>query len=286
MGSNIEGSLLIYPAREIRSINVRYSNGNFLTFSDAYRSGAEKLIIPFGTSLLFPGKFIRIVDFETDSGITPHTSRIEVAKNALNGIPMLIFESAFEYYSDSFVHQNLMLVVRENNVQLNSCRRLPSNLLDYQIILLHGAGSTALLESERDAFHSYVLEGRRLIIMADLFFDDSAMKANHFTETYGILLEDREYDEIRCDQRHIKGHAFTRDVRKLRWVRAAPMVVSNAGELVVLNPENSQEGFVACSGPDRNVIVIGVSSLERMLCVGWPFENAQLFANLVGNLQE
>jgi hypothetical protein len=71
------------------------------------------------------------------------------------------------------------------------------------------------------------------------------------------------------------------NVERLRWVRASPLRCFHPAELLVQLPDNPAEGFVACSGPHRNLVVLGASFLADVLCMGWPFDNAQLFANLL-----
>jgi hypothetical protein len=84
-----------------------------------------------------------------------------------------------------------------------------------------------------------------------------------------------------CDRSHIEDHRATIGIRRLRWFRPSPIIAKAPAKLLVRNPEHPNEGFLACGGPHQNLFAIGSSLLHSLVCEGWPFDNGQLFANLL-----
>jgi hypothetical protein len=142
-----------------------------------------------------------------------------------------------------------------------------------------------LVQEEKTVVDRYLDAGGRVIVLANHFYHDTVMLANHLTEPHGVCLEDRECGELlgdlECEHRHITAHPATEGVGRLHWYRPSPMVVKKPARVLVHNPEQPGEGFVACAGLRQNLFVVGCSLLHSLVSPGWPYDNGRLLANLL-----
>jgi hypothetical protein len=299
-GAVLEGSVHILSANEITKMSLHEGNLRFVRDGDkeemhiddfdanrfieirpGRRSGHGGLICDFRVKALEPINLFAHVQFQTDRGSTGTHFALEIREGEPPGGKLLFCDSPFAAYSGRAAHDNLRLTLRELAIQVNASERLPRDLSLFHCLVLHGAGLRPLVEPERESVRRYLESGRRVVILANHFFHDTIMWANHLTEPYGIHLEDREYYEVLCDREHVEDHRLTEEVKRLRWFRPSPMTISGPARLLVRNPDRLDEGFVACGGPSQNLVVVGESLLSSLLCQGWPFDNGQLFANIV-----
>jgi len=299
-GAILEGSLHIGPAKEIRKVTLHEGNHRFvrdgvkeemhiddfdtprfIELSQAGKSGQGGLIWNFRLTAKEPTNLFARVRFDTDRGSTVTHFALEIREGPPPAGKLLFCDSPFDAYSDHHTHANLKLVARELAVQINATHKLPADLSPFRCLVLHGGGLHALVQPERDVVRNFLESSGRVVILANHFFRETVMWANHLTEPYGIHLEDREYHEVLCDRPQIADHFFTEGVQRLRWFRPSPMTVTAAARLLVRNPDRPGEGIVACGGPQENLVVVGESLLSSLLCQGWPFDNGQLFANLL-----
>jgi hypothetical protein len=228
-----------------------------------------------------PGRYLSTIQIETDQGRACQQVSFHVPQRPASGESVLFCRSP---YCAAYSYQtllNLRLAAQALGLRLSATESVPQDLSPYAVILLSGQGLSSLTGASRNHLISYLAAGGRLIVLADHYYNDTIMWSNHLTEKFGIHILGREYREVLCSGASIVRHELTRAVKKLWWFRPSPLQVSQAAQLLVVNPAQSTEGFVACSGPTRNLLVVGVSGIDRLLTVGWPFHNGQLFANLL-----
>jgi hypothetical protein len=298
-GAVLEGSFHVAPASEITKIALHEGNLRFVSDGDKEEmhiddfdtnrfieiqprrpNGHGGLTCDFRVQALEPVNLFAWVKFETDRGSTVTHFALEIRAGSPPGGKVLFCDSPFDAFSGR-EHHNLRSATRELAIQVNATERPPADLSPFRCIVLHGSGLRPLVEPARENVRAFLEGGGRVVILANHFFHDTVMWANHLTEPYGIHIQDREYYEVLCDRQHITDGPYTDIVRRLRWYRPSPMTVSGNARLLVRNPDRVQEGFVACGGPKENLVVVGESLLSSLLCEGWPFDNGQLFANIV-----
>jgi hypothetical protein len=285
-GAILEGWLRVSPAKEIHKTHIDNPEGReVLELVHRGKTGRGGLVFTFRAKTDQPIKFLAFVGFWTDLGKTCTHFSLEVKGGPPPGGRVLFCDSPFDASSD-ISHTNLSLVTRELRVQTNFTHQLPTDLSPFQTVLLHRWGLDFLVRDEKRIIDRYLNEGGRVIVLADSFFADTVMLANHLTEPHGIHLANRECGllcDLQCDGQHIEDHSAMKGVKRLRWFRPSPISVKGQARILVHNPENAEEGFVACGGPHNNLFVIGSSLLSKLVCQGWPFGNGQLFANLLMN---
>jgi hypothetical protein len=283
-GAALEGSFHVLPAGEIRRVDFSDPAGReVLELSPPAQSRQGGLLCPFRVRADEPGTFFTFLKLETDTGSACTHFSLGVRPGPPPGGRVLFCQSPFHAFSDPATHRNLGLMVRELGAQLNVMGQLPEDLSPYRVLVLHGLGLRSLVEDAGRHLHRHIEAGRRVVVLADHFYRDTVMLANHLAEPYGLRLEDREYGEVLCDRRHLAAHPLTAGVERLHWFRPTPVLAEGRGQLLVRNPDRPTEGFVACAGPRDNLVVVGVSLLSSLLCNGWPFHNGQLLANLLGH---
>jgi hypothetical protein len=129
--------------------------------------------------------------------------------------------------------------------------------------------------------HDFLSDGKRLVVLASSAIRDTVHWANQLTQSYGIQIEDSEYDEVECRDKCIINDNDTVGINRVWFFRPSPIRVSKNARLLVTNPQRESEGFVARSGPTNNLYVVGQSIVEGLLFPVWPFDNARVLANII-----
>jgi hypothetical protein len=280
-GAILEGYLHISPAKEVRRVHIDKPDGQEVLELYDYRSGRGEIAWRFRARTDRPIKFVAFVGFWTDLGKTSTHFSLEVKAGPPPGGRILICESPFGGSASELAHANLNLIRRELELQANAADELPEDLAPFHMVLLHCQGLRFLTEGAANRVKRYLEAGGRVVLLADHFYLETVAEANHLTECYGIRLQNREYQEVLCDRSQIEDHEATIGVRRVRWFRPSPIVAEGPAKLLIRNPENPGEGFLACGGPHQNLFLIGTSLLDSLVCEGWPFDNGQLLANLL-----
>jgi hypothetical protein len=284
-GAVLEGSFRVSPAKEIRRIHFSHPNGQeLIEVRPRPESHRDGLICDFRVRTEEPRSFLVFVGIDTDMGSTCTHFSAEIRPGTPPGGRILFCASPFGAFSDDWTYRNLSLTLRELRAQANATDLLPHELSPFAVSVLHGGGLFHLVQEDRERLHAHLATGGRVVVFANYFFRKSVMLANHLIEPYGIRLEDREYREVLCERPHVTPHTLTAGVERLRWFRPSPLFCEGTARLLVRHPEQPSEGFVACSGPRDNLVVVGTSLLSSLLCEGWPSDNGRLFANLLGYL--
>jgi hypothetical protein len=279
-GALVEGALLVGEAQEIKGTYIDQIDGtDIVTFGNpVVTPSGIRVLVRVNTQKL--GTHVILGAVETDKGNCPLQLSIEIREGPPPGGSCLFVESPYKPWSSFLFLEGLRLMTRHLQVQVNAADYLPGDLSCYNTLIVSGIGLEALTKAQF-VLDNYLEEGRRVIILADSFPQGSVGHANRLVQPYGIRIGAQDYGEIVCDNRYIGKHQVTKNVTILRMFRAVPVTTCAPAELLVINPNQPHEGFVACSGPSKNLYVIGISTLDRMVCTGWPFHNAQLFANLL-----
>jgi hypothetical protein len=281
-GSIMEGAFSLPPVKVIKSLHIDADATGcaildlypMRTYSDGSR------LWPFRVNTEHPGVFLVCGEIHTDLGIAyPQITYRVCADHSENG-KVLLCQSPFVPGTSLEVFRNLKLMMADLRIQMDATNQLPHDLFQYRMMILHGSALNYLLGNERNRLEEFLRKGGRLVILADHFCKGTVMKANHLVEGFGIWLHDREYDEVTCTHRQIVPHPLTRGVQQLYLYRCTPLQAFFPGKLLIANPDQPKEGFMACSGPYDNLLVIGLSRLSRLLTIGWPFDNGRLLANV------
>lgn len=280
--SVMEGSFQIRSAQSILSTTLSKPNGREVVRLIGHTRNSTGLYCRFAITTSEPGEFLVLGQIVTDTGLVDVQVSVEVRAGIAPRGNVLFCSSPYNAFTDFHVLESLRLLLRELRVQVNACDELPSDITKFRVVVLMGHGLRYCLPHQSKCLHEYLTEGGRLVILADHVGRHDAMWANQFTEPYGLVLQPQEYNEAATEPQHISHPQLVgQDVRRLHWVLASPIQCRDVTSVSVHNPQDSTQGFIACSGPHQNLILLGVSLISDLVCVGWPFDNGRLFANLL-----
>jgi hypothetical protein len=287
VGDMVEGSFQVFPASQgsitkaVSTLNGR-DHQDTIVFRGPLRARGSGLAWDFSVRAVEPGRHITTLDIETDSGTAYQWVRMDVCPRPPHQRSVFFCSSPFNALSSQRVQRPLKLLLRGLGLGLSASDSLPDDLGQFQTVVLHWCGLDYLLREERMLCHEYLRRGGRLVLFADDCFEGSVMKVNHLTETYGVLMRESEYDEVVCEKCDVILNGPAGAVERLYWHRPSPISAVAEAEVLVSHPTRRDDGLLVRSGPHGNLFVVGSSLLESFLCVGWPFDNDRLFANLVG----
>lgn len=194
---------------------------------------------------------------------------------------VLFLPSPYEFCSDALLRQNIRLMTEELRCGVNASMSPVTELRGYQTVVLHGDGALGMSGIQRRIYQDYIASGGRLVVLANKFVSDSISASNELTRDYGIELEDNELDVVICGSDCIRDCSVTDGVQKLYWFRPSPVVVRGPARVLVAFPGLSEKGVLGSGGTQGNVFVAGHSLLSSFVCIGWPFDNGRLLANLL-----
>ncbi len=283
-GATIEGIFRVRSASEFKSIEVSYDpagNENLFEIINPMSDRQWVHLIPFRLSCKRPGKWeIRV---KIDTGEQTVVLRISAGISADNPRRKRILFCGTPYHQHvtEFELENLRLIIREFNVGFDALFLLPNELSSYQLIVLNPQGLQKLKEADWSSIDSYLSKDGVLLVMANHFMQSSVSLANRLLTKYGITYADKEYGEIVCGDTHFaKSSSIVNEVRRLRFFRPSPLLLSGTAHSVVANPLDLSESLIATGGPKSNIVAIGQSLLYDLVGYTWPFDNGKLFANI------
>jgi hypothetical protein len=218
---------------------------------------------------------------DTDIGKAPFRFNHTLIAPDIDVPLVLVCETPFVSYADYYFRDNMRFMMAELGCELDATFDVPEKVDRYRAILLHGTGLQSLTQATEKRLHKYLASGGTAVVLANYYVRGSVIWANRLTEPYGIQIQDTEEAEIICQQAAITPEPTTAGLSKLHWFRPSPIVVSGRATLLVRSPTQDDHGFVARSGPDCRLYVIGQSLLADLVSIGWPFDNARLLANML-----
>lgn len=285
-GALLEGSFQVYPAVQGSIADITCTlderpHKGFLKVEGPFESYGSGHVWKVRVETPEPGTFVAIVRIKTETGTAHQWIRVRVHPLSANCRSILLCDSPLGFLSSQAIQRPLRLFARNLALGLNASDRLPDDLERFEVILLHGGGLDSLDSQEGLKINDYLTKGGRLIVLANHFLEGSITKVNRLSERHGILLKETEYDEVTCEPTDILLDCPSLQLDKLYWNRPSPIRVTGKAKLLVRNPERHEEGFVAQGEGQGNLIVIGVSLLDSLLCVGWPYGNGHLLAHIL-----
>jgi hypothetical protein len=146
--------------------------------------------------------------------------------------------------------------------------------------------------------------GANIVILADEYFQGTTAVANQVLAPFGMQMKrirddggtigarakrqhilewQARYDQnpFECGANEIETHQLTRGVTRLHWWRPCPVICTGSANVLVRNPANHDEYFAAVAGSEPYIVAVGTSLWSNFADVGWPFNNARFFANLL-----
>lgn len=282
VGAVVEGTIRIAPpsASEFLRLDSRNRAGrSALEFERT--GGLRGDCWKFRVATTRPMQLAARATFSTELGEAGVNVAMKVKRGIAPGGAVLFCHSPFNSGSGFPCYGNLNVMTRELRVQVNATDVLPADLSPFHVVVLFGGGLVSFSARNRARVRRFLESGGRVVVLANHFYRHTVTGCNQLVEPHGISIADREYKEVLCDERHIESHVATQSVTRLRWFRPSPMTTKGTARILVRNPQVQNEGFLACGGPHANLFVVGTSLISSLLCEGWPFENAELFANLL-----
>jgi hypothetical protein len=280
--TKIEGNFVVAPASKLASIQKNKDADELVALQGPARLG-EALQWCYKINTGRVGPFFARGLIEADKGSFSFRFCGEVVASSVSVKKILFLTSPFVSENSNNVRENFGHLVRNLQVDANSTLSLPENRLEYQTIVLNGEG---LIKKPREGdgwFHDFVSRGGNIILLANRFFRGTVERANELLVRYGVSMSDSEEDFVICGASEILKSPVTSDIRNLFWFRPSPICVSDKARLLAVNPKRQSEGYLANCGPSANIFILGVSGLNNILCVGWPYENGKLFANMLSH---
>lgn len=197
-------------------------------------------------------------------------ARVPISATVLQNEPdltkVLIVESPFHRLStdDASVFRPLSNIAKSCQIDISYMRHIPKELSGFNVILLAEAG---LLSVENyDLLNEFVDSGGRLILTGNYFFRGSVTNINSILECHGLYMEDREYgmagEILEVDASYMDSEdPLMHGIQNLAFHRPSPIKVNgkSIGKILVKNPLNDDEGFVAVSRNKGEVVVLGQS---------------------------
>ena len=286
-GSVIEANFLIRNTKEIYSIG--YPPWVII------RKTSENVEHPWGTSCDIYlsvdtseiGDFSGEIEVDTDGG----NVTVPISVSIRNSPPpplakLLVTHTPFDRYStnDGDDFNEMTRVFSENYMDVDYLEyEVPSDLSDYDVILVAGDTLSCISDTEVNRLQDFIDRGGRVIVCADYFWGGTIAGANKIIENYGLKMKYEEISgEVIVRGDDIVPDNLTKRVDALRFWRPSPVYkTGSAGKIVVKNPSDSSEGFVARSSSVGEVIVFGGSLWWGYLAESTEYDNSILFGNMV-----
>lgn len=279
-GARVDGAFQIGPATTLQRIDS-VSGREILCIHNAYHDG-DSLVCQFTLNGLEPGTYHQGLRIVTDGGEATFLARATFVPQQTAEKWLLLSPSPFSWGETQWARSNLGYLLREHQVGLHALDELPDDdLSNFAVLVLWDHGLAGLGAADHSRIERALETGSRVLLIASKFVNGSLEAANVIARAWGLEFADREYGEVICRTTEIDAHSANDGIRALRWFRPTPILVQNPARFLVRNPQNHSEAFAACSGPHDNLFVLGASSIEDLLCVGWPYDNNHFLANLL-----
>src|SRR5262249_48837038 len=128
------------------------------------------------------------------------------------------------------------LVVKSNG---NVLREL--DLGKFDVVLLAAGGLLQVNEHDRNRLKKFLEKGGRLLVSGNAFFRGTVEKANELLVSHGLRMDDKEdanAANVEIKEADIVADPLTEGVKKLRFHRASPVVVTDKakGKILVAAP--------------------------------------------------
>ena len=282
-GSIIEANFMIRNAKEIYSIDYP----PWITIRKIEYNKYVSLSV--NTSEI--GDFLGEIEVDTDGGNVTVPISVSIRNSPPPLAKLLITPTPFDICStsdgDNFNEMTQMF--SENYIDVNYIDYdyidygIPQDLSDYDVILIAEITLKVISDTRVNRLQDFIDRGGIVIVCADYFYVGTVAAANKIIEDYGLKMKDEEVSgEVIVKGDDIVPDKLTEGVGELRFWRPSPVYKTGcSGKIVVKNPSDSREGFVARSSSVGDVIVLGESLWWNYLATSTDYDNSILFGNMV-----
>lgn len=226
------------------------------------------------------GRYLTGDDLPTSNGPYLLQVDLEVRERPASGGRVLFVGTPYSDTSAVETLRNLSLMLSELEIDMSAYSAFPPEDLSlfHTVVLWEGA-LASVTDKQVALLHTYMQSGGKLVLLADYFHRGTVSGANKLMQRYGVTMRDEEMEETQFES--TSAFRSTSGVARVLMKRASVINAGTPDNVLVSAGGKPDEAVVSRCGPNGNLYTIGVSTLSRLLSVGWPFDNGRLFAALL-----
>ena len=311
-GAIIEGTFQVAPAARCKSI--RYSGGcsagdcssgrcpSWLHLEGPWPTKQSGLIWSFRIETAQLGALSARVMLDCDTGIGVVPFDADVRPVGRRNQDIVFFPSPFDAYVDSSRTDSLvraMTAIKRRVHYVNEVAVLTRLFVHREMTIVLHSAAFLILDDAGKEMHDLIRElspgGADVIVFAGEFFRGTVEVTNKLFGHVGIHVVSRSVStesrpvcrgqplfNVECCGPDIHEHDLNNGVQRVFWKRVSPIRLRGDHFRPVIGLLGSSEDHsIVAARPGGYLVVIGSALWQDLCCIGWPYDNDRLFANLL-----